>query len=269
MTQNNPISNHPDLGTMPIDDLLKSINQEDAKVHVAVERTIPQLTLLVEAILPRMMKGGRLFYIGAGTSGRLGVLDASEIPPTFGLPENIVIGIIAGGDTALRRAVENAEDDDAQAWLDLSTHNITPLDTVIGIAASGSTPYVVGGVRDAKRNGALTGGITCTPNSTIAKEVDFAIEADTGPEFIMGSTRLKAGTAQKMILNMLTTTLMVKLGRTQGNKMLYMQLTNKKLVKRGTQMVMEELGIPQNEAQELLLRHKSVALAIRAYKADR
>ena len=251
-------SNFDNLDLMSVNELLTHINEEDAKVHLAVRDALPQIRNLVEQIEVRMKKGGRIFYLGAGTSGRLGVLDASEIPPTFGVPESLVIGLIAGGDTALRKSVEAAEDDHDKAWASLQGFNITKNDTVIGIAASGTTPYVIGGIKHARENGILTGCITCNPDSEIAAATEYPIEAITGPEFVTGSTRLKAGTAQKMILNMITTTIMIKLGRVKGNKMVNMQLTNKKLIERGTRMIVEELHIPSDEARRLLLIHGSV-----------
>ncbi len=255
-------SHFDNLENMSTEELLSNINREDAKVHLAVKKAIPQINKLVEHIVERMKKGGRIFYLGAGTSGRLGVLDASELPPTFGVSENIVIGLIAGGDIALRKAVEDAEDDPHAAWNELLAFNIHDIDTVIGIAASGTTPYVIGGIKHARENGLLTGCITCNPNSHIAKVTEFPIEAIVGPEFITGSTRLKAGTAQKMILNMITTTIMIKLGRIKGNKMVNMQLTNKKLIERGTRIIMEETKLSYNEAKRLLLLHESVKRAI-------
>jgi N-acetylmuramic acid 6-phosphate etherase len=213
-----------------------------------------------------MEQGGRVFYLGAGTSGRLGVLDASELPPTFGVPDNMVIGLIAGGDRALRQAVESAEDDPDKAWGELQEYKVNELDTVIGIAASGTTPYVIGGIQHARKNGLLTGCITCNPNSKVAEVTEFPIEAIVGPEFVTGSTRLKAGTAQKMILNMITTTIMIKLGRVKGNKMVNMQLTNKKLVDRGARMIMEEIKLNYEESRLLLLKHGSVKKSIDAYK---
>ena len=254
------------LERMSVAELITSINREDAKVHRAVKKALPQIEQLVVRIIDRMKEGGRVFYLGAGTSGRLGVLDASELPPTFGVPENLVIGLIAGGDVALRKAVENAEDDPGKAWEELRAFNINIKDTVIGIAASGTTPYVIGGVRRAREAGLLTGCITCNPGSEIAQTAEFPIEAIVGPEFVTGSTRLKAGTAQKMILNMITTTIMIKLGRVKGNKMVNMQLTNSKLVARGTRMLMEELGLEQNDARQLLLEFGSVKKAIDGHK---
>lgn len=245
--------------------ILAAINREDARVHKAVHEALPQIERLVVEILDRMQQGGRVFYLGAGTSGRLGVLDASELPPTFGVPDNLVIGLIAGGDVALRKAVENAEDDPEMAWKELQKYQITNKDTVIGIAASGTTPYVIGGVIKAKEAGLLTGCITCNPGSKIAAVAEFPIEAIVGPEIVTGSTRLKAGTAQKMILNMITTTLMIKLGRVKGNKMVNMQLTNSKLVDRGTRMLMEELQLPEEESRRLLLEFGSVNKAMEGY----
>jgi len=257
-------SQFQDLDKMLVYDILTGINQEDAKVHRAVEKVIPQIETFVEKILERMPAGGRVFYLGAGTSGRLGVLDASEIPPTFGVSQGIIIGLIAGGDAALRSAVEAAEDNPESAWEELQTFQINTLDTVIGIAASGTTPYVIGGVKKARENGLLTGCITCNPNSPLAQASEYPIEAVVGPEFVTGSTRMKAGTAQKLILNMLSTTLMIKMGRVKGNKMVNMQLTNKKLIERGTRMIVEELHIPKKEALELLLKYGSVKKALEA-----
>lgn len=253
------------LENMSVNELLTNINHEDAKIHIAVAAAIPQITLLVEKIVERMQRGGRIFYLGAGTSGRLGVLDASELPPTFGVPANLVIGLIAGGDTALRQAVESAEDDASKAWDELTTYQISENDTVIGIAASGTTPYVIGGIIKARENGILTGCITCNPNSRVAQVAEIPIEAIVGPEFVTGSTRMKAGTAQKMILNMITTSTMIKLGRVKGNKMVNMQLTNKKLVERGSKMITEELNLPYEEAKTLLLKYGSVKRAIDEY----
>jgi len=259
-------SNFNDLDKMSIEELLTHINEEDSKVHLAVRHALPQIKNLVEQMETRMKKGGRVFYLGAGTSGRLGVLDASEIPPTFGVPESMVIGLIAGGDVALRKSVEAAEDDMSKAWASLQGFNINKNDIVIGIAASGTTPYVIGGIKHARENGILTGCITCNPGSEIAAVTEFPIEAIVGPEFVTGSTRLKAGTAQKMILNMITTSIMIKLGRVKGNKMVNMQLTNKKLIERGTLMIVDELSIPADEARRQLLIHGSVKKVIEAYQ---
>jgi len=254
------------LDKMSVNEILKGINQEDAKIHLAIKQVIPQIEPLVEQILERMPLGGRVFYLGAGTSGRLGVLDASEIPPTFGVSPGIIIGLIAGGDTALRSAVEAAEDNPDRAWDELQAFKINALDTVIGIAASGTTPYVIGGVQKARENGLLTGCITCNPNSPLAQVSEYPIEAVVGPEFVTGSTRLKAGTAQKLILNMLSTALMIKMGRVKGNKMVNMQLTNKKLVERGTRMIVDEMHIPKDKAREMLLQYGSVKKALDASK---
>lgn len=221
-----------DLENKSVTEILNDINTEDQKVAIAVQKTIPQVAKLVEQIVPRMKRGGRIFYMGAGTSGRLGVLDASELPPTFGVPKTLVIGLIAGGDTALRNAVENAEDNDEHGWNELAEHNINSNDTVIGIAASGTTPYVVGALRDAREHGILTACITSNPNSPMASEADIAIEMIVGPEYVTGSSRMKSGTGQKMILNMISTAVMIKLGRVKGNKMVNMQLTNQKLIDR-------------------------------------
>ncbi len=259
-------SEFENLEKMSVHELITAINHEDAKVHKAVQEALPQIERLIQLIVERMEQGGRVFYLGAGTSGRLGVLDASELPPTFGVPDTMVIGLIAGGDVALRKAVEDAEDDPAKAWAELQERNINTLDTVIGIAASGSTPYVVGGLKRARENGILTGCITCNPGSRVAQEAEYPIEVIVGPEFVTGSTRLKAGTAQKMVLNMITTTIMIKLGRVKGNRMVNMQLTNEKLVKRGTRMLMEELGLEETKAKEMLLKHGSVKKAIEAEK---
>ncbi|MCT4590246.1 MAG: N-acetylmuramic acid 6-phosphate etherase [Carboxylicivirga sp.] len=259
-------SHFDNLEEMSVEELVTNINQEDGNVHLAVQKALPQIKELVVRIVKRMEQGGRVFYLGAGTSGRLGVLDASELPPTFGVPDNMVIGLIAGGDRALRQAVESAEDDPDKAWGELQEYKVDELDTVIGIAASGTTPYVIGGIQHARKNGLLTGCITCNPNSKVAEVTEFPIEAIVGPEFVTGSTRLKAGTAQKMILNMITTTIMIKLGRVKGNKMVNMQLTNKKLVDRGARMIMEEIKLNYEESRLLLLKHGSVKKSIDAYK---
>ena len=246
-------SRYDHLEQMSVADLLRHINEEDALVAAAVRTVIPQIEPLVEAIIPKMERGGRLFYVGAGTSGRLGVLDASELPPTFGVPESWVMGIIAGGDEALRHAVEKAEDDAGQGWRDLLACHPTEDDTVIGIAASGTTPYVVGAVSQARQNGLLTGCITSNPGSPLAEAVDYPIETVVGPEFVTGSSRMKSGTAQKMVLNMISTTLMIRMGRVVGNRMVNMQLTNEKLVDRGTRMIQESLNLDYDEARRRLL----------------
>ena len=231
---------YKDLDQKSVRELLEEINQEDRKVAEAVGKTIPQIERLVTGLVERMREGGRLFYIGAGTSGRLGVLDASEIPPTYGMPNTLVIGLIAGGDHALRNPVEAAEDDPEKAWAELQKHGINATDTLVGIAASGTTPYVIGALRRARAEGLLTASISCNPDSPMAAEAEIAIEPVVGPEFVTGSTRMKSGTAQKMVLNMITTTAMIRLGRVKGNRMVNMQLTNQKLVDRGTRMIMEE-----------------------------
>ena len=257
-------SNHDNLEQMDTTTLLQKINEEDQKVADAVAAVIPQITKLVDALAERFEKRGRLFYIGAGTSGRLGILDASEIPPTFGMPHTRVIGLIAGGDVAIRKAVENAEDDGIQAWKDMKEHNITDNDVVVGIAASGTTPYVLGGIDEAKKNGLLTAGITNNPGSPLAVASDIPIELNVGPEFLTGSTRMKSGTSQKLALNMISTALMIKIGRVKGNKMVNMQLSNSKLVDRGARYVSEGLGIDYDKAEELLKKHGSVKAAIDA-----
>ena len=246
------------LEKMSAGELLRHINEEDCRVAEVVRTVIPQIEALVEAIEPRMRQGGRLFYVGAGTSGRLGVLDASELPPTFGVPDTRVVGIIAGGDEALRHAVETAEDIAEQGWRDVETYKPTANDTVLGIAASGTTPYVVGAVSEAKKHGLLTGCITSNPHTPLAEAADYPIETIVGPEFVTGSSRMKSGTAQKMVLNMISTALMVRLGRVKGNRMVKMQLTNAKLVDRGTRMIQESLGLSYDEAQERLLEAGSV-----------
>ncbi len=258
-------SDYDDLEQMNTFELLVNMNNEDKTVPNAIEKAIPAIEKLVDAIYSKMDKGGRLFYIGAGTSGRLGVLDASECPPTYGVTDDLVIGLIAGGDIALRKAVENAEDDATLAWKDLQKFNINKNDVLIGIAASGTTPYVIGGVKKARENNIVTGCITCNANSPLSLEVDHAIELIVGPEFVTGSTRMKAGTAQKLALNMISTTVMIKLGRVKGNKMVDMQPSNKKLVDRGVRMIMNELHIDKKTANNLLLTHKSVRKAIKAF----
>jgi len=249
-----------------IREILTEINQEDQKVPLAVQKTIPEIEKLVAGLVERMKRGGRLFYIGAGTSGRLGVLDASEIPPTYGMPNTFVIGIIAGGDVALRNPVEAAEDDMEKGWEDLQAYNINKNDTVVGIAASGTTPYVIGALRKARENGILTAAICCNPDSPVAAEAEIKIEPIVGPEYVTGSTRMKAGTAQKLVLNMISTTTMIKLGRVKGNRMVNMQLTNQKLIDRGTRMLVEELGLSYDQAKNLLLLHGSVKAAIDSYR---
>lgn len=255
-----------DLEHKSVEELLQDINTEDQKVALAVQKTIPQIAKLVKLIVPRMKQGGRIFYMGAGTSGRLGVLDASELPPTFGVSKTLVIGLIAGGDTALRNAVEAAEDDEEHGWNELAEHNINSNDTVIGIAASGTTPYVVGALRDAREHGILTACITSNPDSPMAAESDIPIEMIVGPEYVTGSSRMKSGTGQKMILNMISTAVMIQLGRVKGNKMVNMQLTNQKLVDRGTRMLVDLLGLDYGKAKSLLLLHGSVEKVLQETK---
>ena len=259
-------SHYDELEQMNTLDIISSINNEDKKVADAVEKVLPKISQLVDEITTRFHKGGRLFYIGAGTSGRLGILDASEIPPTFGMPHDRVIGLIAGGDSAIRKAVEFAEDDMQQAWKDLENFDINENDVLVGIAASGTTPYVLGGIQDAKRKGILTAGITNNPGSPLATETDIAIEVVVGPEFVTGSTRMKSGTSQKMVLNMISTALMIRIGRVKGNKMVNMQLSNTKLVDRGTRYLVEELALSYDEAEKALIKYGSVKKAMEALK---
>ena len=259
---------YDNLDQMSVRELLEGINNEDRKVAIAVGREIPKIEKLVTRIVERMRRGGRLFYIGAGTSGRLGVLDASEIPPTYGMPNTLVIGLIAGGDRALRNPVESAEDDLDKAWEELQQYHINTNDTLVGIAASGTTPYVIGALRKARSEGILTASISCNPDSPMAAEAEIAIEPVVGPEFVTGSTRMKSGTAQKMVLNMITTSTMIKLGRVKGNLMVNMQLTNQKLVDRGTRMIMEELRLDYEQSKNLLLLHGSVREAIDSYHRE-
>ena len=259
---------YDNLDQMSVRELLEGINNEDRKVAIAVGREIPKIEKLVTRIVERMRRGGRLFYIGAGTSGRLGVLDASEIPPTYGMPNTLVIGLIAGGDRALRNPVESAEDDLDKAWEELQQYHINTNDTLVGIAASGTTPYLIGDLRKARSEGILTASISCNPDSPMAAEAEIAIEPVVGPEFVTGSTRMKSGTAQKMVLNMITTSTMIKLGRVKGNRMVNMQLTNQKLVDRGTRMIMEELRLDYEQSKNLLLLHGSVREAIDSYHRE-
>lgn len=258
-------SRYNSLESMPVSELLQHINEEDKTVPLAIEKALPAIEKLVIITSEQLKNGGRLFYIGAGTSGRLGIVDASECPPTFGVPHELVTGIIAGGDGAIRKAVEFAEDDPSQAWKDLQEHDITEKDVVVGIAASGRTPYVIGGIKDCRGKGIVTGCITCNPGSDLAKACEYPIEVITGPEFVTGSTRMKAGTAQKLVLNMLSTAVMIQLGKVKGNKMVDMQLSNEKLVERGTRMIMEETGLSADRASELLIKFGSVRKAIDAH----
>lgn len=258
-------SHYDHLEQMSIRELLEGMNREDQTVPLAVAQAIPQIEAAVEVIVQKMKNGGRLFYIGAGTSGRLGIVDASECPPTFGVPHDLVIGIIAGGDQAIRKAVEFAEDDEQQAWKDLQAHDISPRDVVVGLSASGRTPYVVGGLREAQKNGVTTACITCNPGTLLAQVSDYPIEVIVGPEFVTGSTRLKAGTAQKLVLNMISTTVMIQLGHVRGNKMVDMQLANTKLIDRGCKIIMEELGLSYMEARNLLEQYGSVRKVIESF----
>jgi len=259
-------SRYSDLEKMSVREILENINKEDQTVPIAVAKALPQIEKLSTITAEKMKAGGRLFYIGAGTSGRLGIVDASECPPTFGVPSDLVVGIIAGGDTAIRKSVEFAEDDAHQAWIDLSKYKINDQDVVVGIAASGSTPYVVGGLETANKHNITTGCIVCNSGSAVVSVAKYPVEVITGPEFLTGSTRMKAGTAQKLVLNMLTTSVMIQLGRVKGNKMVDMQLTNHKLVDRGTRMVMAETGMNERLASEFLKQHGSVRKAVEAYK---
>lgn len=258
-------SNYRHLEKMSVSEIIAGINEEDKKVAASVEVALPQIAKLIEAASDKMLSGGRLFYIGAGTSGRLGILDASECPPTYGVPYGLVQGVIAGGDIAITRAVEKAEDDAGQGWIDLLGYNITSADFVVGIASSGTTPYVIGALQQCKLNGIETGSIACNPGSPLSAVADYPVEVVAGPEFITGSTRMKSGTAQKMVLNMISTTCMIQLGRVEDNRMVNMQLTNDKLVDRGTKMVMEKLGLSDyEEAKQLLLKYGSVKKAAEA-----
>lgn len=267
------ITEHPshynNLEQMSVGELLTNINNEDRGVSVAVAKAIPQIEPVVELIAKRMELGGRLFYIGAGTSGRLGILDASECPPTFGVPHHWVIALIAGGDNAIRKAVENAEDDPAQGWKDLEDHQITPLDFVVGIAASGSTPYVVGALEACKSRNISTACITCNPGSPVAQATEYPIEVVVGPEFVTGSTRMKSGTAQKLVLNMISTAVMIRLQRVKGNSMVDMQLSNNKLVERGSKMIAEHLGCEPDRAKSLLLQHGSVRKVFEVHETEK
>lgn len=266
MSTTETASHFDHLEKMSVNELLTNINQEDKTVPLAVEKALPQLEALVKAVVEKMRVGGRLFYIGAGTSGRLGVVDASECPPTYGVPHGLVVGIIAGGDTAIRKAVEFAEDNLEQAWRDLQMYTISEKDVVVGIAASGRTPYVIGGLTTARQNGITTGCIVCNADSPVAAVAEYPVEIITGPEFVTGSTRMKAGTAQKLALNMLTTATMIQLGHVQGNKMVDMQLSNHKLVHRAIRMVMDELNVDEAQATALIEQHGNVRAAIEQYR---
>ncbi|WP_109829854.1 N-acetylmuramic acid 6-phosphate etherase [Reichenbachiella versicolor] len=266
MSTTESASNYNDLQNMSTEDLLINMNKEDQTVPLAVEKVIPEIKLLVEKILEKMMAGGRIFYIGAGTSGRLGVVDASEIPPTYGLDHGRVVGLIAGGDGAIRKAVEFAEDDTQQAWKDLEANDISDKDVLIGIAASGRTPYVIGGIEKARANGIVTGCIVCNSDSKLAAASEYPIEIVVGPEFVTGSTRMKSGTAQKLALNMISTSVMIRLGHVKGNKMVDMQLSNEKLVDRAARMVMDETGADRATAEKLVEKYGSVRAAVQNYK---
>lgn len=261
-------SRYRHLEKMEVSEILHYINKEDQEVPLAVAKAIPQIEKLAAAITDNMLAGGRLFYIGAGTSGRLGILDASEIPPTYGMPYGLVIGLIAGGEKAIQKAVENAEDSLDQGWEDLKNHAINEKDVVVGIAASGTTPYVIGALKKCRENGILTGSVSCNPHSPVSAEADFPIEVVVGPEFVTGSTRMKSGTAQKLVLNMISTTVMIQIGRVEDNKMVNMQLSNEKLVDRGTNMVLQQLQLDDYEnAKNLLLKYGSVKKAVDAWRS--
>ncbi len=259
-------SNYQNLEQMSVQEILISMNQEDQSVPLAVQKSIPQIEALVSKTVEQFKKGGRLFYLGAGTSGRLGVVDASECPPTFGVSFDLVVGLIAGGDQAIRKAVEFAEDDTQQGWKDLQEFQVNTNDFVIGIAASGTTPYVIGALKECQKNNIPTGCITCNTNSPLQKVSDYPIEVVVGPEFVTGSSRLKAGTAQKLVLNMISTSCMIQLGKVQGNLMVDMQLSNYKLVERGTKMIQEATGLDAEQAKKLLLEHQNVRKAIETFK---
>jgi N-acetylmuramic acid 6-phosphate etherase len=255
------------LEQMKTEEIIRHINEEDQTVATAVAKTLPVIARLVEAVIGKLKTGGRLFYIGAGTSGRLGVLDASECPSTYGVPATLVVGLMAGGDAALRFGIEDEEDDEAAGWRDLQLQKVSVNDVVIGIAASGTTPYVVGALRECRNNGITTGCIVCNPDSPVAAQADFAVEVITGPEFVTGSTRMKSGTAQKMVLNMISTAAMIGIGRVKDNRMVHMQISNEKLLDRGTKMLMEKTGIADYaEAKQMLQLHGSVDAAIKQYK---
>jgi len=261
-------SNYDNLEKMSVSELLSNINREDKTVPFAIEKALNQIEKLIDSVVSKMQNGGRLFYIGAGTSGRLGIVDASECPPTYGVPHGLVIGIIAGGDTAIRKAVEFAEDSETEGWKDLQEHDISEKDVVVGISASGTAPYVIGALKACQENGIATGSIACNLNSPMAAASDFPIEVVVGPEFVTGSTRMKSGTAQKLVLNMITTTTMVKLGKVKGNKMVDMQLSNNKLVDRGVRMIIDETGAERSVAEKLLTEHGSVRKAVEHFNTN-
>lgn len=259
-------SNYNYLEKMSVSELLININNEDKTVPFAVEKAIPQIQSLIEQVITKLKHRGRLFYIGAGTSGRLGIVDASECPPTFGVPHELVVGLIAGGDSAIRKAVEFAEDSTTQGWKDLQEHSISNNDVVVGIAASGTTPYVISALEECNKNNIITGCITCNKNSPLSRTAQYPIEVIVGPEFVTGSSRMKAGTAQKLVLNMISTATMIQLGKVKGNKMVDMQLSNNKLVDRGVKMVMNELNISEKQASKLLDKYQSVRESVKAFK---
>lgn len=266
ITESESRYNH--LEAMSVSELLQNINREDQSVAHSVAKAIPQIEQVTETVIDRLKSGGRLFYLGAGTSGRMGILDASECPPTFGVSHDLVIGLIAGGDSAIRKAVEFAEDSEMEGWKDLQDHNISSKDMVIGIAASGTTPYVVGALKKCNENQIATASITCNAGSPLDLIAQFPIVVTVGPEFVTGSSRMKAGTAQKMVLNMISTTAMIHLGRIKGNKMVDMQLSNNKLIERGVKMIMTELNLPEQQARELLEKHQSVREVLKTYNYE-
>lgn len=255
-------SHYRNLEKMSVAEIISNINKEDTGIAASVHRSLPQIAALIEALTKKMLKGGRLFYIGAGTSGRLGILDASECPPTYGVPQGLVVGLIAGGEKAIVNAIENAEDNELQGWKDLCEYKVNSGDFVVGIASSGTTPYVIGALKKCRENGIATGSITCNPGAPVSQVADYPIEVIVGPEFVTGSTRMKSGTAQKMVLNMISTTVMIQLGRVEDNKMVNMQLTNKKIVNRGVRMLMEKGNIKEKEANALLLKFQNVKKAL-------
>ncbi len=259
-------SHYNNLESLSIRELIEGIVSEDQKVAWCIKQELGAIEKLIKAIFRKMKNGGRLFYVGSGTSGRLGIVDASECPPTYGVSHGMVIGIIAGGDSAIRKAVEFAEDDKEQCWKDLLEHKITEKDIVVGITASGNTPYVLGGLESCKKNRIVTGSIVCNKNSLAGKIASYRVEVEVGPEFVTGSTRMKAGTAQKLILNMITTTVMIKLGKVMDNKMVDMQLNNSKLIDRGTKMLIEKTGLSYDEAKKVLLKTGSVRAALKKWE---
>lgn len=259
---------YDNLENKSVSEIIHDINAEDKKVAFAVEKVLPEIERLIVGLVERMKHGGRLFYIGAGTSGRLGVIDATEIPPTYGMDPRWVVGVIAGGDIAMRTAVENAEDDPRQGWIDLEKQGVGPLDTLVGIAASGTTPYVIGALKEAREHGLLTAAITSNPGAPITEVAEIAITPVLGPEYVTGSSRMKSASAQKMICNMISTAAMIQLGRVKGNRMINMQITNQKLVDRGSRMIAQELSVPYDEAKTMLKKYGSVKKAVEAYRAS-